>query len=217
MPKICTKRSVSLKNFFARVRQFSVRIKNLVLMFPRTVGNEPAPHHPFRDRIQSLIAANLSAFDLDRHLADPNAAPALQLVEPKLHALPHLKLPGIRRRWILSGGQYIDSRDRESLSSAAKFIFNPTAWVLRYKAKLWNDVSSEMITSVGVANEAIKAAHIYRKAVLDTYVPRNFMALSCPAIGQLTAGTFYDLQYELIVHKDAKAADCARSHSGSYR
>ena len=61
-----------------------------------------------------------------------------QLVAPKLHAFPRLRLPGIRRWWKLSGGQYLDSRDRESFSSSEKFIFNPTAWVLRYKAKLWN-------------------------------------------------------------------------------
>ena len=110
--------------------------KQLVIMSPRMVGNEPAPHHPFRDRIQSLIAGNLPVFDLDRHLADPKAAPAWQFVAPKLQAFPHLRLPAIRRWWKLSGGQYLDPRDRESFSSSEKFIFNPTAWVLRYKAKL---------------------------------------------------------------------------------
>jgi hypothetical protein len=112
--------------------------KQLVFMSPRMVGNEPAPHHPLRDRIQSLIAGNLPIFDLDRDLADPNGAPALPLLAPKLHAFPHLRLPGIRRWWKISGGQHLDSRDRESFSSAEKFIFNPTAWVLQYKAKLRN-------------------------------------------------------------------------------
>jgi hypothetical protein len=110
--------------------------KQLVFMSPRMVGNEPAPHHPLRDRIQSLIAGHLPIFDLDRHLADPQAAPAWPLVAPKLHAFPRLKLPGIRRWWRLSSGQYLDPRDRESFSSSENFIFNPTAWVLEYKAKL---------------------------------------------------------------------------------
>ena len=110
--------------------------KQLVFMSPRMVGNEPAPHHPFRDRIQSLIAGHLPIFDLDRHLADPKAAPAWQLVVPKLHAFPHLRLPEIRRWWKLSGGQYLDPRGRESFSSSENFIFNPIAWVLQYKAKL---------------------------------------------------------------------------------
>ena len=112
--------------------------KQLVFMSPRMVGNEPALYHPFRDRIQSLIAGVLPIFDLDRHLTDPNAAPPLPLVAPKLYAFPRLRLAGIRRWWKLSGGQYLDPRDRESFSSSEKFIFNPTAWVLRYKAKLWN-------------------------------------------------------------------------------
>jgi hypothetical protein len=112
--------------------------KQLVFMSPRMVGNEPALCHPFRDRIQSLIDGVLPIFDLDRHLTDPNAAPPLPLVAPKLYAFPRLRLAGIRRWWKLSGGQYLNSRDRESFSSSEKFIFNPTAWVLRYKAKLWN-------------------------------------------------------------------------------
>jgi PD-(D/E)XK nuclease superfamily len=112
--------------------------KQLVFMSPRMVGNEPALYHPFRDRIQSLIDGVLPIFDLDRHLTDPNAAPPLPLVAPKLYAFPRLRLAGIRRWWKLSGGQYLNSRDRESFSSSEKFIFNPTAWVLRYKAKLWN-------------------------------------------------------------------------------
>jgi hypothetical protein len=112
--------------------------KQLVFMSPRMVGNEPAPHHPLRDRIQSLIAGHLPIFDLDRHLADPKAAPVWQLVLPKLHAFPHLRLPEIRRWWELSSGQYLDARDRESFSSSENFIFNPNAWVLQYKAKLRN-------------------------------------------------------------------------------
>jgi len=112
--------------------------KQLVFMSPRMVGNEPALYHPFRDRIQSLIDGVLPIFDLDRHLTDPNAAPPLPLVAPKLYAFPRLRLAGIRRWWKLSGGQYLDPRDLESFSSSEKFIFNPTAWVLRYKAKLWN-------------------------------------------------------------------------------
>jgi len=112
--------------------------KQLVFMSPRMVGNEPALYHPFRDRIQSLIDGALPIFDLDRHLTDPNAAPPLPLVAPKLYAFPRLRLAGIRRWWKLSGGQYLDPRDLESFSSSEKFIFNPTAWVLRYKARLWN-------------------------------------------------------------------------------
>jgi hypothetical protein len=110
--------------------------KQLVFMSPRMVGNEPARHHPFRDRIQSLIAGHLPIFDLDRHLADPKAAQAWQLVVPKLQPFPHLRLPEIRRWWKLSGGQYLDPRGRESFSSSENFIFNPIAWVLQYKAKL---------------------------------------------------------------------------------
>jgi PD-(D/E)XK nuclease superfamily protein len=110
--------------------------KQLVLMCPRMVGNEPVPHHPLRDRIQSLIDGNLPMFDLDRHLADPFDAPVCDTVAPVLDTLTHRKLPGIRRWWKLPSGQQLGPRDLESFSSATKFIFNPAAWVLRYKAQL---------------------------------------------------------------------------------
>ena len=110
--------------------------KQLVLMCPRMLGNEPVPHHPLRDRIQSLIDGNLPTFDLDRHLADPFDAPVCDTVAPMLDTLTHRKLPGIRRWWKLPSGQQLGPRDLESFSSATKFIFNPAAWVLRYKAQL---------------------------------------------------------------------------------
>jgi PD-(D/E)XK nuclease superfamily protein len=110
--------------------------KQLVFMCPRMVGNEPVPHHPLRDRIQSLIDGNLPMFDLDRHLADPVDAPAFEATSPVLETLAHRKLPGVRRWWKLPSGQQLGPRDLESFSSATKFIFNPAAWVLKYKAQL---------------------------------------------------------------------------------
>lgn len=110
--------------------------KQLVLMCPRMVGNEPVPHHPLRDRIQSLIDGNLPMFDLDRHLADPVTVPGFGAVPPVLDTFAHRKLPGIRRWWKLSNGHQLGPRDLESFTSATKFIFNPAAWVLRYKAQL---------------------------------------------------------------------------------
>jgi hypothetical protein len=110
--------------------------KQLLFLCPRMLGNEPVPHHPLRDRIQSLIDGNLPMFDLDRHLADPVAVPAFDSVAPVLDTFAYRKLPGIRRWWKLPNGQQLGPRDLESFSSAKKFIFNPAAWVLRYKAQL---------------------------------------------------------------------------------
>jgi len=105
-------------------------------MCPRMLGNDPVPHHPLRDRIQSLIHGNLPTFDVDRHLADLVAVPAFNAAPPVLDTFPHRQVPGIRRWWKLLNGQQLGARDLESFSSAAKFIFNPAAWVLRYKAQL---------------------------------------------------------------------------------
>jgi ATP-dependent helicase/nuclease subunit B len=110
--------------------------KQLVFMCPRMLGNEPVPHHPLRDRIQSLIDGQLPMFDLDRHLADPVETSGLDSVVPVLDTLPRRPLPGIRRWWKLRNGQQLGQRDLESFTSAEKFIFNPSAWVFRYKAQL---------------------------------------------------------------------------------
>jgi hypothetical protein len=110
--------------------------RQLVFICPRVIGNETAPHHPFRDRIQSLIDGNLPIFDLDRYLADPIAVPASQSVAPTLHPFLRRKLSRIRRWWKLNNGQHLGPRDLESFTSAKNFIFNPSGWVLRYKAKL---------------------------------------------------------------------------------
>jgi PD-(D/E)XK nuclease superfamily len=110
--------------------------KQLVFMCPRMVGNEPVPHHPFRDRIQSLIEGELPMLDLDRHLADPVAFLGPDSVAPVLETFPRRQLPRIRRWWKLPNGQHLRARDLESFTSAEKFIFNPSAWVLRYNAQL---------------------------------------------------------------------------------
>jgi ATP-dependent helicase/nuclease subunit B len=110
--------------------------KQLLLMCPRVIANEPALRHPYRDRIQSLLDGALPIFDLDRHLADPVAAPAPQSLAPLLRAFPCRQLPEIRRWWKLNDGQHLGPRDFESFTSAKLLIFNPSAWVLQYKAQL---------------------------------------------------------------------------------
>jgi hypothetical protein len=100
------------------------------------LGNEPVLSHPLRDRIESLIDGPLAMFDLDRHLPDPVAPPSMDSFVPVLETFPHRQLPGIRRWWKLPNGQHLGPRDLESFTSAEKFIFNPTGWVLKYRAQL---------------------------------------------------------------------------------
>jgi hypothetical protein len=69
----------------------------------------------------------------------------------------------------------------------------------------------------GMTIEA-KAAHIIGKDVLGTDDPRNGLALSHTAHWAFERGLFtVSNQYELIIHKDAKAADQPYSDSGKYR
>jgi hypothetical protein len=48
----------------------------------------------------------------------------------------HRPLPALRRWWKLNVSEHLQPRDAESYSSAEKFIYNPSAWVLHYKAGL---------------------------------------------------------------------------------
>ena len=124
------------REIFAVRRAVLAAKKQLIFMTPRRVGNELVAHHPLRDRIQALIVGKLPVFDLDQYLADPVSIRKPVLLTPELEESSHRQLPGIRRWWKLPGGQYLGPRDRESFTSAEKFIFSPYQWVLEYKARL---------------------------------------------------------------------------------
>jgi hypothetical protein len=48
----------------------------------------------------------------------------------------HRPLPTLRRWWKTNTSEHLQPRDVESYSSAEKFIYDPSAWVLQYKAGL---------------------------------------------------------------------------------
>jgi ATP-dependent helicase/nuclease subunit B len=109
--------------------------QQLILICPRTTGNEPAIHHPLQDRIQAMIDAKLPIFDLDRHLTDP-ATNVAGFAAPEIGAFSRRQLPEVKRWWKLATRPLLRPNDVESFTSADKFISNPSAWVLRYKAQL---------------------------------------------------------------------------------
>jgi ATP-dependent helicase/nuclease subunit B len=109
--------------------------QQLILICPRTAGNQPAIHHPLQDRIQAMMDVKLPIFDLDRHLTDPSADVA-DFAAPELGTFSRRQLPEVKRWWKLATGPLLRPNDVESFTSADKFISNPAAWVLRYKAQL---------------------------------------------------------------------------------
>jgi RecB family exonuclease len=119
--------------------------QQLILICPRMAGNAPAIHHPLLDRIQAMIDSKLPIFDLDRHLAGPSAD-GTDFALPELGTFSRRQLPEIKRWWKLATGPLMRPNDVESFTSADKFISNPAAWVLRYKAQLkagrvfWNEL-----------------------------------------------------------------------------
>ena len=121
---------------FAVRRAVLAAKKQLIFMTPRRFGNELVAHHPLRDRIQALIVGKLPVFDLDQYLADPVSIRKPVLLAPELEESSRRQLPAIRRWWKLPNGQHLGPRDRESFTSAEKFIFSPYQWILEYKAQL---------------------------------------------------------------------------------
>lgn len=116
------------------VQPFLAARKQLILVFPRERGGEPVAHHPMLVRLRSLLDADsepLSVIDLDEVICSGTAdAPwALERID-------HRPLPAMRRWWKLNPSAQLPVRELESYSSCAKFIYDPCAWVLQYKAGL---------------------------------------------------------------------------------
>jgi hypothetical protein len=108
--------------------------KQLILVYPRERAGEPVAHHPLLTRLVSLLdkeSRPLPVVDLD-HLISAGKADA------PWHFVPvnHRPLPALRRWWKANTSEHLQPRDVESYSSAEKFIYDPSAWVLQYKAGL---------------------------------------------------------------------------------
>lgn len=101
----------------------------LILAFPRQRGGTPVPAHPLLAHLKTLVAGELPTVDVDDCLRRGTDRFAFS-------ELSHRPLPQPRRWWKLSRPELLTAREKESFSSAEKFVFSPFAWVLGYKAGL---------------------------------------------------------------------------------
>jgi hypothetical protein len=108
--------------------------KQLVLIYPRERAGEPVAPHPLLTRLLSLLhkeSKPLPVVDFDSLISTGNADAPWHFVQQD-----HRPLPTLRRWWKLNASKHLQARDFESYSSAEKFIYNPSIWVLHYKAAL---------------------------------------------------------------------------------
>ncbi len=108
--------------------------KQLILVYPRERAGEPVAHHPLLTRLLSLLDKEsklLPVVDLDHLIFTGNADAPWHFVQ-----VNHRPLPTLRRWWKTNTSEHLQPRDVESYSSAEKFIYDPSAWVLQYKAGL---------------------------------------------------------------------------------
>ena len=108
--------------------------KQLILVYPRERAGEPVAHHPLLTRLISLLdkeSKPLPVVDLDHLLSTGKADAPWRFAQ-----VNHRPLPTMRRWWKTDTSEHLQPRDVESYSSAEKFIYNPSAWVLQYKAGL---------------------------------------------------------------------------------
>ena len=108
--------------------------KQLILIYPRERAGEPVAHHPLLTRLLSLLdkeSKPLPVVDLDHLISTGKADAPWHFVQ-----VNHRPLPTLRRWWKTNTSEHLQPRDVESYSSAEKFIYDPSAWVLQYKAGL---------------------------------------------------------------------------------
>ncbi|MBI3852566.1 MAG: PD-(D/E)XK nuclease family protein [Verrucomicrobia bacterium] len=108
--------------------------KQLILVYPRERAGEPVAHHPLLTRLVSLLdkeSKPLPVVDLDHLISTGKAAAPWHFVQ-----VNHRPLPALSRWWKTNTSEHLQPREVESYSSAEKFIYDPSAWVLQYKAGL---------------------------------------------------------------------------------
>lgn len=101
----------------------------LILTFPRQRGGEPVPPHPLLAHLKAIVEGELPTVDVDACLRQDGE-------KFTLIKLSHRPLSQPRRWWKISRPDLLTQREKESFSSAEKFVFAPFAWVFGYKAGL---------------------------------------------------------------------------------
>ncbi len=111
--------------------------KRLRLFLPKSREGEPVQHHPLLDRLHAMVEVTKSipTLQIDGLLAD---------VCSSLGTMKFLRrpLPPLRRWWHLEKPELLAPRAKESFSSLERFVDQPVAWVLDYKARLKPGASS---------------------------------------------------------------------------
>lgn len=112
--------------------------KRLRLFLPKSREGESVQHHPLLDRLHAMVeeAKSIPALQIDSLLADDGGG--LGTIKS-----PRRPLPPLRRWWHLEKAELLAPRAKESFSSLERFVDQPFAWVLDYKARLKPGASSQ--------------------------------------------------------------------------
>lgn len=113
----------------AAARPILAASASVTLIVPRRRTNEPIRHHPLHDRLDAMVEGGAPVTDIDALVAAHDEALSLD-------AQPHRPLQPLRRWWQIADPARLARRDEESFSSLDDFVYQPFAWVLRYKARL---------------------------------------------------------------------------------
>jgi hypothetical protein len=103
--------------------------KRVRLFLPKKHAGEVVEHHPLLDELQAFAGGPIPMIDIDAMMSGGRGVPGV--VSKPCHSLP-----GTRRWWKLSDPKLLYPRKSESFSSISQFVFQPFAWVLKYRAKL---------------------------------------------------------------------------------
>lgn len=103
--------------------------RRVVLLWPKTRGEEQVQAHPILTKLRTRLA-DLPIIDLDREKLPESILSGEAFERTSIRVLPAPK------RWVKIDPHLLPPRQQESFSGLNKFIHRPFEWVMNHKAKL---------------------------------------------------------------------------------
>jgi hypothetical protein len=119
----------------------------------------------------------LPVVDLDHLISTCKAAAPWHFAQAN-----HRPLPALRRWWKLDASKHLQPRDAELYSSAEKFIYNPSAWVLHYKVGLKAGPVANLRLQADYRQEGTLLHRVLDLLLTATGKPVNWQTCSQPEL-----------------------------------
>jgi hypothetical protein len=143
--------------------------ERLILAVPRQRAGKPVPMHPLHNRLDALLKGGLPLRDLDEEIRHGTGV-------ARLRTFGRHPLPPLKRWWKLTSGHRLAARETESFTGIQMLVYDPFAWVLRYKAKL----QPGALESIDERRQRGNLLHRVTERIFIDHAPVNWRSATQP-------------------------------------